>query len=44
MDIPYLSEAEVSKFLDYPKLIELMAVAMVEHSQGHVVSPIRQID
>ena len=43
MDVPYLSEAEVAKLLDYPKLIELMAEAMVEHAQGSVVSPIRQM-
>ncbi len=43
MEIPYFSEAEIARLLDYPKLIELMAEAMVEHSQGHVISPIRQM-
>lgn len=43
MDIPYLSESEVAKLLDYPKLIELMSEAMVEHAQGAVISPIRQM-
>ena len=43
MDIPYFSEAEVAGFLDYCKLIDLMGEAMVEHSQGRVISPIRQM-
>lgn len=43
MEIPYFSEAEIAKLLDYPKLIELMSEAMVEHAQGTVISPLRQM-
>ncbi len=43
MQLPYLSEAEVAKYLDYPTLIDLMTGAMIEYSAGGVISPIRQM-
>lgn len=43
MDIPYLSEAQVAEFLDYPSLIDLMEKAMIESSQGRVIQPVRQM-
>jgi len=42
-DIPYLSEAEVAKHLDYPGLIDVMAQAMIDFSGGSVVQPVRQV-
>lgn len=43
MDIPYLSEPEVARYLDYASLIELMEKAMIEASEGTVIQPIRQM-
>ena len=43
MNIPYFSEPEVAKYLDYASLIELMEKAMIEASEGNVIQPIRQM-
>ena len=43
MDIPYFSEPEVAKYLDYASLIELMEKAMIEASEGNVIQPVRQM-
>lgn len=43
MDVPYFSEPEVAKYLDYASLIELMEKAMIEASEGNVIQPVRQM-
>lgn len=43
MDIPYLSETEISKYLQYPALIAVMERAMIEFSGGDVIQPVRQM-
>ncbi len=41
--IPYLSEDEVAKHLDYPSLIDVMERAMIAFSSGGVIQPVRQM-